>query len=335
MNAPERLPFATDGRLIHETRMATRSKVHPSHKTRYRVTNWPEYEKGLVDRASLTVWFAPDVLNAWEPRKNGRRGGQQRFSGAAIGLALQLRLIFSLPWRQTEGLLGSLFTLLDLDLDAPDHTTLSRRSRSLRIKPCAKTERPIHLVVDATGLKTFGQGEWARARHGAQGPHAGWRKLHLGIDGQGFIVTAELTDSDVADATAFPSLVRKVKSRIKKVTTDGSYDRRLVWKAIGDLGAHAVIPPRRGAILREEEAAKARNRHLRRIRKVGRAQWRRDSGQHKQAKVENAMGRFKKILGPSLRARRPDGQRAEAIMGCVILNRMLELGAPRSVAMPR
>ena len=316
--------------------MATRSKVHPSHKTRYRVTNWPEYEKGLVDRASLTVWFAPDALNAWKPRKNGRRGGQRRYSSSAISLALQLRLVFSLPWRQTEGLIGSLFTLLGLDLDVPDHTTLSRRCRSLRIKPCAKpTERPIHLVVDATGLKTFGQGEWARARHGAQGPHAGWRKLHLGIDGQGVIVTAELTDSDVADATAFPQLLRKVQGRVKTVTTDGSYDRRRVWKVIDDLGAHAVIPLRRGAMLRGEEAAKARNRHLRRIRKVGRAQWRRDSGQHKQAKVENAIGRFKKILGPSLRARCPDGQRVEAMMGCVILNRMLELGAPRSVPIPK
>ncbi len=214
----------------------------------------------------------------------------------------------------------------------PHHTTLSRRSRALRIKPStAPGSKPIHLIIDATGLKVFGQGEWARAKHGSQRAHAGWRKLHLGIDAKGIIATAELTDNDVADATAFPGLVRKVKNPIRKVTTDGSYDRRKVWQVLDDLGARGVIPLRRGAVLRDEPSAKDRNRHLRRIHKVGRARWRQDSGQHKQAKVENAIGRYKKTFGPSLRARCPDGQRAEAMMGVVILNRMLELGAPRSV----
>ena len=158
-----------------------RSKVHPSHKTRFRVTNWPQYDCGLVNRGSLTVWVTPAALESWKPRKNGRRGGQRRYSDTAIELALQLRLVFRLPWRQTEGLLGSLFTLLGLELDVPDHTTLSRRSRSLRIRPRVRPGRGrIHQVIDATGLKVFGQGEWARAKHGLAGAHAGWRKLHHG-----------------------------------------------------------------------------------------------------------------------------------------------------------
>jgi IS5 family transposase len=129
--------------------------------------------------------------------------------------------------------------LLEVALDVPDHTTLSRRSRALRIKPTTKpSSKPIQLIIDATGLKAFGQGEWARAKHGSQATHTGWRKLHLGVDSGGFIVTAELTDSDVADATAFPGLVRKVKAPIKKVTTDGSYDHRKVWQLLDDLGAH-------------------------------------------------------------------------------------------------
>jgi hypothetical protein len=243
-----------------------------------------------------------------------------------------LRLVFSLPWRQTEGLLRSLFVLLKIELEAPDHTTLSRRSRALRISPNAQpSSKPVHLIIDATGLKVFGQGEWACAKHGSQRAHIGWRKLHLGIDTKGIIVTAELTDSDVADATAFPGLVRKVHGPIKKVTTDGSYDHRKVWQQLADLGAHGVIPLHRGAVLRRESCAKDRNRHVRRLAKVGRARWRRDSGQHNQAKVENAIGRYKRIFGPCLRARNPDGQRAESMMGVAILNRMLELGAPRSV----
>ncbi len=316
--------------------MVSRSKVHPNYKTRYRVANWPKYDKGLVDRGSLTVWLSPDALRSWTPRRNGRRGGQRRYSDSAIALALQLRLVIGLPWRQTEGLLRSLFVMLEVDLDVPDHTTLSRRSRSLRIKPMAQRgSKPIHLIIDATGLKVFGQGEWAQAKHGSKGAQAGWRKLHLGINGDGFIVTADLTDSDVADATVFPGLVRKVKGSITRVTTDGSYDDRNVWQVISDLGADGIIPLNRRARLRSDPAAEDRNRHLRRIRKVGRAQWRRDVGQHKQAKVENAIGRFKRILGPSLRARCCGGQRAEAMMGVVVLNRMLELGAPRSVPIDR
>ena len=109
-----------------------RSMVHPSHKICFRATNWPQYDCGLVNRGSLTVWVTPAALDAWKPRKNGRRGGQHRCSDRPVELALQLRVVFGLPWRQTEGLLGSLFTLLGLELDVPDHTTLSRQSRSLR-----------------------------------------------------------------------------------------------------------------------------------------------------------------------------------------------------------
>ena len=332
MNTVKRTSFAARRYLGDAVGMAKRSKIHPSHKTQYRVTNWPQYDRGLMNRGSLTVWVTPAALAAWTPRKNGRRGGQRRYSDTAIELALQLRLVFSLPWRQTEGLLRSVIGLLGLEFDVPDHTTLSRRSRLLRIRPSARPRRgPIHLVVDATGLKIFGQGEWARAKHGATGVHAGWRKLHLGVDRRGCIVTADLTDSDVADASAFPRLLRRVRGRVKKVTMDGSYDHRRVWKLIAERGARAVIPLRRGAKLMDGEGADARNRHLRQIGRVGRAQWRRDSGQHQQAWAENAIGRFKRILGSQLRARCREGQHAEAMMGCVVLNRMLELGAPRSV----
>ena len=240
--------------------------------------------------------------------------------------------VFSLLWRQTEGLLPSLISLLGLALDVPDHTTLSRRSRLLRVALRRRPGRePIHLVVDATGLKVFGQGEWARVKHGAAGVHAGWRKLHLGVDGEGRVVTAELTDSDVADASAFPGLLRRVRGRVQKVTADGAYDRSRVWELAAECGAHAVIPLRRGAVVMHGRGSTTRNRHLRRIEEVGRAQWRRESGQHQQAWAENCIGRFKRILGPQLRARCREGQRVEALMGCVVLNRMLELGASKSM----
>jgi len=151
----------------HDPGMTKRSKVHPNYKARYRVNNWPPYDRGLVRRGSLTVWFSPEAIDAWSPEKNGCRGGQRRYSDVAVQTALHLRLLLGLPWRQTEGLLQSLVEVVGLDLQVPYHTTLPRRSRDLdtdrRFPP---TSRSIHLIVDASGLTVFGQGEWAAAKYG-------------------------------------------------------------------------------------------------------------------------------------------------------------------------
>jgi len=136
--------------------MAKRSKIHPTHKTRYRITNWRVYDRALVERGSLTVWFSPDAISAWSPEKTGQRGGQPRYSDVAVRTALHLRLLLRLPWRQTEGLMQSVIDLMGLELEVPDHTTLSRRSRDLATElPCQPTSRSVHLIVDASGLKVF------------------------------------------------------------------------------------------------------------------------------------------------------------------------------------
>ena len=148
----------------------TRSKVHPTYKTKYRVRNWSAYDRALTRRGDLTLWFTPEVIDAWQPSGSGVRGGQRKYADAAIETALTLRLLFGLPWRQTEGLLSSILRLLRVALKAPDHTTLSRRARSLRCKlhRLPRTE-PVHLIVDATGLGIAGQGQWAAARWGERG----------------------------------------------------------------------------------------------------------------------------------------------------------------------
>ena len=220
--------FSAPGLLDHDLGMAKRSKVHPNYKGLYRVTNWPSYDRGLVGRGSLTVWFSPEAINAWTPKKTGRRGGQHRYSDVAVQTALHLRLLLGLPWRQTEGLLQSLVELVGLDLEIPDHTTLSRRSRDLATDLSGTpSSRSIHLIVDASGLKVFGQGEWAAANYGCR--CLGWRKLHLAVDVGGHIVAAELTDNDVADASVFPTLLSMTKGKIVRFTADGAYDRREVY----------------------------------------------------------------------------------------------------------
>ncbi len=187
---------------------------------------------------------------------------------------------------------------------------------------------PIHLIVDASGLKVFGQGEWAAAKYGCR--RMGWRKLHLAVDEEGRIVAADLTDNDVADASAFPNLLSKTEGKINRFTADGAYDRREVYDAAGRRGAYVVVPPQRGAVVSEDPILQTGNRHIRRIARVGRAEWRREKGQHRQARAENTFYRYKRIIGSGLRARDPMAQRVEMLAACNLLNWMSELGMPSS-----
>ncbi len=142
------------------------TRVNRKYKTKYRVTNWPEYERGLKTRGDITVWFSQEAREAWTPPNNGRRGGQPRYSNLAIVTALTLRAVFRLPLRQAEGFLDSLLRLMELDLKAPDHTTLSRRSKDVDVpSPTRVHDGPIQLIVDSTGLKITGAGEWHTHRH--------------------------------------------------------------------------------------------------------------------------------------------------------------------------
>jgi hypothetical protein len=221
--------------------------------------------------------------------------------------------------------------LVGLDLDVPDHTTLSRRSRNLAAGLSRfPSSQSIHLIVDASGLKVFGQGEWAAAKYGCRFPGTGWRKLHLAVEEGGWIVAAELTDNDMADASVFSTLLSRTDARIVRLTADGAYDRREVYAAAGRRGAYVVVPPQRRAVLSRDPVLETRNRRIKRMARVGRAQWRREEGQHRQARAENAFCRYKRIFGPGLRARDSRAQRVEVMTACSMLNRMTSLGMPIS-----
>ena len=142
------------------------SRVNPKYKKRYRVGNWQAYERGLRARGDVTVWFAEEALRTWTPPPRRRRGGQPRYSNLAILTALSLSLLFHLPLRQTEGFVASVLRLMDLDLNAPAHTTLSRRNRDVRVPALSRADGgPLHLIVDSTGLKISGAGEWCARKH--------------------------------------------------------------------------------------------------------------------------------------------------------------------------
>ena len=230
----------------------------------------------------------------------------------------------------------SIFGMLGVDLTAPDHTTLSRRGQHLAL--ALRRARPgtsLHLIVDSTGLSIVGEGEWAAAKHGGRG-RRGWRKLHLGVDGSRVIVACALTEPTADDAITGISLVDEVDGHLTRVTADPAYDTRACYGAAGARGARVVVPPTKTASLsRRGTRSGARDRTIRRVKALGRRRWKKASGYHQQARVENAFFRYTSIVGDCLRARSSSGQRREAVLACNVLNRMTELGRPVSYRIGR
>ncbi len=223
---------------------------------------------------------------------------------------------------------------MDVDLEAPDHTTLSRRSQHLDVElHRVRANEPIHLIVDSTGLSIVGEGEWAAAKHGGKGKR-GWKKLHLGVDRAGIIVAQVLTDGNADDAATVPGLLGQFEGELSGFVADTAYDSRPVYDAATARGAAIVIPPRSDATVGGTNVTpcSARDRTVARVKEVGRRQWKKESGYHRQGTVENTFFRLKSIIGDRIRARHPNGQEAEALIACNILNRMTEMGRPESYA---
>jgi hypothetical protein len=264
------------------------SRVHPKYKTKYRVSNWAEYDRALVQRGDITLWISPDAADSWTPGPSGKRGGQRKFSDQAIETALVLRLVFKLPLRQAEGFLRSVLSLMALDLEAPDHTTISRRSQQVDIglRPAATRGR-LHLIVDSTGLSITGEGEWAAVKHGGRGKRA-WKKLHLGVDRSGVIIAEILTEGTADDARTALGLIDEMDG-VASLTADTAYDIIAIYDAATARGAKVVVPPRISAT--RSTRSGARDRTVRRVRKVGRRRWKKESGYHQQARVENTFFR--------------------------------------------
>jgi transposase len=232
-----------------------------------------------------------------------------------------------------RGFLALATTLMGLDLDAPDHTTLSRRSRQLNValKSIASTG-PIDLIVDSTGLSIVGQGEWVAAKHGKRGKR-GWRKLHIGVNGVGEIVAQVLTDGNTDDAKTGLDLIEQVEDNIKCVSGDATYDTAAIYDAADARGAEVVVPPVRRAVLsRSKLALSGRDKTVLKVNMVGRRKWKKEVGYQRQGRVENTFFRYKQILGGKLHVRYAKAQEVEGALACRILNQMTGLGLPVSVA---
>ena len=303
-------------------------------KRQYRIRNWHDYNKALISRGSLTLWIDSHALNTWLDTDHPARPGRRRiYADVAIECALILREAYHLPLRSAQGLVSSFMQLLNLDLPIPHYSTLSRRARSLDVPLSAQIRKgPLHLVIDSTGLKLYGEGEW-RVRGRGWTKRRTWRKLHLAMDGETQQITSALiTAKEVVDPRALPRLLKEVEGQIERVTADGAYDSRQCYKAIHKRGAQAIIPPRQGSTLWEDEYLRDRNENLRGVRRHGIKGWKKKSGYHRRSLVETAMFRLKALFTDKLRNREVERQRTEARIRCAALNRMTQLGMPESYA---
>lgn len=277
------------------------------------------------------------MIGQWRlEQKTGRRGASNYYSEVAIATMATVQSLFHLAGRQTEGFVESLFTLMGVDVEVPDHSTLSRRLGKLSVElPVVPKTKAVHVVVDSTGVKVYGEGEWKVRQHKASKRRT-WRKLHLGVDeASGEILAAVVSSNDLSDGDALPDILDGIDGEIEQVSADGAYDQRKCYDAIHRRQAKATIPPRKGAKIWQHGNSKAerhnRDENLRRIRKVGRKTWKHESGYHRRSLAETTMFRFKTIFGGKLRSRKFENQAVELFLQCAALNRMIQVGKPVSV----
>lgn len=305
-----------------------------TRKGTYRIRNWRKYNESLVQRGSVTFWFSEDVIGQWRhANAQPRRGHPFVFSDTAIECLLILRELFQLPYRQTEGFGRSLAQLMEVEIEIPHYTSLAKRAAKLGISlDVRRHSGAIDVVVDSTGLKVFGEGEWKTRRHG-KSKRRTWRKLHLAVNPDTQEIVAEtLTENSCDDASQVDPLLNQVPNRTNGFFGDGAYDKWKVYEILDQRNTRAIIPPQRNAKIKQHGNSNARplprDMAIREIRRRGRRRWKERVGYHRRSLGETAMHRMKCCFGDHLKNRLLPNQQAETRLRSKILNKFTRLGLP-------
>jgi hypothetical protein len=318
-----------------------KKKEEKNKKKQYTIRNWREYNQALVNRGKIFFWITDDVIQGWEEKeKTGKRGKPRTFSNSAIETALTLGQVFHMPLRTTEGFLASIIQKLDLAIKSPDYSTLSIRGKTLpiHIRVRAPETEPLHIVADSSGVKVYGEGEWKVRQHGWSKRRT-WKKLHIGVDeATGDILLGAVTGNDVADCQMLKPLLDQLprEQPIDQVSTDGAYDKRMCYAALEERHIpHMAIPPQRNAKIWRHGNTKdiplPRDENLRRIRQIGRRQWKVETRYHRRSLAETAFFRLKTIFGDRVAGRTDAMQAVQLLIRCKALNQMTTLGMPDTV----
>lgn len=305
---------------------------------KYKIKNWSEYNKSLIERGSITLWFNEETVSKWYNKSHtGAKGRPQIYSDDAILCALLIRTYYNKPLRALVGFLLSIVSLLKLSLKVPSYTQICRRAQELH-KALKKlsNKRPKDIVFDSTGLKVYGEGEWKVRKHGASKRRT-WRKLHIGLDlDSQEIIVAELTTNDQIDSKVGAELLKKSPQSIEIVSGDGAYDDGTFRKQVESIGAKSIIPPDKNAAFHNASGGylKERDDAVAEIYALGnddqaRKIWKKLVGYHLRSLVETAMYRLKQLTGSKLKSRILSSQQTEALIKCLIVNKLTRLGMPK------
>ena len=300
----------------------------------YKVTNWKQYNKSLVERGNITIWFSEKALEQWEhPNDQPKVGRPFVYSDTAIECLLTIRELLQLPYRQTAGFGRSLAAMLGVDVKIPDYSSLAKRAGKLNAAlNVANKKGSIDIAVDSTGMKVFGEGEWKMRTHG-KSKRQTWRKLHLSVNADTQEIVAEvLTQNSSHDADVAGEMLEQIEQPVTKFYGDGAYDKWKVYEELEERDAEPIIPPQRNAIIKQHGNCDAerlpRDEAIRGIRKKGRRRWKEEIGYHRRSLAETAMYRVKQTFGTHLKNRVFENQQTETRLRCKILNRFTQLGMP-------
>ncbi|MFW1736875.1 IS5 family transposase [Acinetobacter sp. ULE_I001] len=298
----------------------------------YRTLNWSSYNRALINRGNIAIWFDPNTQ--WYEQPHGKQARNQTYSDTAIQCCLMIKSLFRLSLRMVTGFVQSLIQLFGLDWAAPDYSTLCRRQKHIDISICyQRSSGGLHLFIDSTGLKFLGEGEWKRKKHQLEYRRQ-WRKLHIGIDAETLQIHAvQLTTNNVSDSQVLGDLLNQIPPAepIDSVYTDGAYDTKQCREVISDQQAHTVIPPRKNAKPWKDTKISSleRNELLRTVKHLGRTIWKNWSGYHRRSLVETKM-HCVKLLGDKLTARHFQSQVNEIHARVAVLYKFTDLGRPHT-----
>lgn len=302
---------------------------------KYRSSNWKQYNKALTQRGSLNFWISEDALRGWVPAHNNRPCRPREYSDSVILLALTLKAVFRLAYRQTEGFLSSILQMMGVNLPVPSYTQICRRAKNIRIPKQLSKSRNLHILIDSSGLKIYGDGEWNAKKHGPSKRRT-WRKFHIAVDRDTLeILTTKVTDSKTADCQVLPQLLETIEGKIERVYGDGAYDTQGCYEVVSKAGARIIVPPRKGAQHQKTsfDPFHLRNDYISQIKAFGdddiaRAIWKKLHGYHNRSLVETTMFRIKHIFGERLSSHLTATQNVEVLVRVAALNRMTRLGMP-------
>lgn len=311
-------------------------------KDKYKVKNWKAYNENLRKRGSITLWLDEDVLQIWGSIDFSQKTvGYQTYPDCIILCCLLISMQYGLALRQTTGFIESLLLLMGkFELKVPDYTTLCRRKQCLPVELSNRLQsgEKVHVAIDSTGLKVYGEGEWKVRKYGASKRRT-WRKLHVAIDIETQeIIAVELTLNDVDDAQIGAEMLKNHVSRVESFRGDGAYDDFKFRKVLGN-GVKQIIPPPIDAVQHPPITKKGenlgflqqRNQAIEYIAENGRKSWKQNDGYHRRSLNETTMFRYKTSFTHQLSARKFENQKTEVKIGAKILNIYAKIGLPVSI----